>query len=107
MNGQAIATLDDDQIGNLLSRDGLCVVLMTASWDGNGIIFRSLIEMLSDQYTKVFFSEADFETTPRLAKLFNMTRPPGLLFVKDGELVHRISGPTSAGAIGAIINEFA
>lgn len=107
MNGQAIEPLTDEQISHLLGQDQLCVVLMTATWDGNGIILRSLIQMLSDQYANVYFSEADFETTPRLAKLFNMTRPPGLLFIKDGELVHRISGPTSAGAISSIINDYA
>ncbi|MFT6483797.1 MAG: hypothetical protein ACJAWN_000506, partial [Neolewinella sp.] len=41
--------------------------------------------------------------SPRLARLFNLLSPPGILFVKDGEMVQRITGPVSAGRIEELL----
>ncbi|MEO0735148.1 MAG: thioredoxin family protein, partial [Bacteroidota bacterium] len=83
--------------------NGLTLVLMTSHWDGNGIILRSIIQRMTDQYRGVRFCEADYEQAPRLARLFNLTSPPGLLFIREGELVHRITKPISAGRISDLI----
>jgi hypothetical protein len=94
MQGQ-ISQTTDQQIGTLLGYPGLTVLLITSSWDGHGIIMRTLLEQISSRYAKVRFRVADVEDTPQLCKIFNVANPPGLLFIRDGELIHR-----AAGAIG-------
>lgn len=102
-----LTTIDDRQISDLLQADGLTVVLMTSPWDGNGIILRSIIENLAAQYRAVQFRVADYEDCPRLARLFNLMSPPGVLFVRNGEMIQRVTGPVSAGRIGELIREAA
>lgn len=102
-----LTTIDDRQISDLLQADGLTVVLMTSPWDGNGIILRSIIENLAAQYRAVQFRIADYEDCPRLARLFNLMSPPGVLFVRNGEMIQRVTGPVSAGRIGELIREAA
>ena len=107
MTGQDLLQLTDAQLGELLAHEGLSVVLLTAVWDGNGIILQSLLQVLRGQYRNVNFCVADFEQCPRMAKLFNMARPPGLLFVHNGELVERVVGTTNIGELEDRINKYA
>lgn len=95
--------IDDKRIADLLAREGVAVVLMSSPWDGNGIILRTIVESVAEQYREVGFYQADYERSPRLARLFNLLSPPGLLFIRDGELVHRVTRPVSAGAVGDLI----
>lgn len=104
MSKQKLQQIGDDQIGALLSRSGVTVVLMSSPWDGNGVIMRTIVENIAARFKMVNFATADYESSPRLAKLFNLLSPPGLLFVKDGELIHRITKPTSAGKISELIH---
>ncbi len=106
MTGQNLKQFDDTDIGQILSAEGLTVVLLTATWDGNGIILSTIIEGLSGRFKRVSFCVVDFEVSPQLAKLFNMPRPPGLVFVKDGELVGRIVGPVGVDQIEELINQY-
>lgn len=102
-----LTTIDDGQISGLLQADGLSVVLMTSPWDGNGIILQSIIENLTSQFPAVQFRVADYETSPRLARLFNLMSPPGVLLIKAGEMIQRVTGPVSAGRISDLIREAA
>ena len=96
-------SIEDRQIAEILSREGLTVILMSSPWDGNGIILRGILEGFTSRYRAVHFCLADYEESPRLARLFNLLSPPGILFVKDGEMVQRITGPVSAGRIEEMI----
>lgn len=96
-------SIEDRQIAEVLSRQGLTVILMSSPWDGNGIILRGILEGFTSRYRSVNFCLADYEESPRLARLFNLLSPPGILFVKDGEMVQRITGPVSAGRIEELI----
>lgn len=98
-----LETIDDQNIGPLLANEGLTVLLMSSPWDGNGIILRSIIMGMTERFPSVQFREAAYETSPRLARLFNLTSPPGLLLIVDGELVERITKPVSAGKIVELI----
>ena len=106
MTGQNLTQLDDTDIGQILSLEGLSVVLLSASWDGNGIILSNIIAGLSARYARVNFCVVDFEDSPQLTKLFNTPRPPGLVFLKNGELVDRIIGPAGVDRIEETINKF-
>ena len=96
--------ITDHQIPFLLAEEGLTVILMSSPWDGNGIIMRNIMEGIVKQYGQVHFYQADYEDSPQLARLFNLLSPPGLLFVKDGELVQRITKPMSAESIQDLIH---
>jgi hypothetical protein len=99
-----LKSISDTQIPRLLSEEGLTIVLMSSPWDGNGIIMRNIVESIAGQFQKVSFYQADYESSPRLARLFNLLTPPGLLFIKDGELVHRITKPMSEGRVRDLIH---
>ena len=96
-------SIQDRQIAEVLSHQGLTVILMSSPWDGNGIILRGILEGFTSRYRSVNFCFADYEESPRLARLFNLLSPPGILFVKDGEMIQRITGPVSAGRIEELI----
>lgn len=96
--------ITDNHIPQLLAKEGLIVILMSSPWDGNGIIMRNIIESIVARHASVGFYHADYENSPQLARLFNLLSPPGLLFVRDGELVHRITKPMSAGNIQDLIH---
>lgn len=98
-----LESVDDNKLASLLTGEGLTLVLMTSVWDGNGIILRSIIMGMRDRFRGVRFCEADYEQTPRMARLFNLTSPPGLVILREGELVHRITKPISAGQISELI----
>lgn len=98
-----LITIEDRQIAEVLSRQGLTVILMSSPWDGNGIILQGILEGFTNRYRSVSFCLADYEESPRLARLFNLLSPPGILFVKDGEMIQRITGPVSAGRIEELI----
>ncbi len=102
-----LLTIDDRQISDLLQAQGLTVVLITSPWDGNGIILRSIMEGLAGRYHKVNFRVADYENCPRLARLFNLMSPPGILLIREGEMLERLTGPVSAGKISALIQQAA
>ncbi len=61
------------------------------------------MESLVEPLHHVEFYQAEYESSPQLARLFNLLNPPGLLFIKDGELVSRITKPMSAKSIRDII----
>lgn len=102
-----LLTIDDRQISDLLQAKGLTVVLITSPWDGNGIILRSIIEGLAGRYRSVNFRIADYEACPRLARLFNLMSPPGILLIREGEMLERLTGPVSAVKISELIQEAA
>lgn len=95
--------IEDRHISEVLSHQGLSVILMSSPWDGNGIILRGILEGLTARHRAVNFCVADYEESPRLARLFNLLSPPGIVLVKDGEMIQRITGPASAGRIEALI----
>ncbi len=103
MRGEALTTILDGQINELLSQPGLSLLLITSSWDGHGIILGTLLKGLSSRYSKVLFGVADVEDCPRICKIFNVTNPPGLLFVRDGELIDRVQGAVGGSTIIELI----
>ncbi|PHK98224.1 hypothetical protein CGL56_11000 [Neolewinella marina] len=103
MQGQNLTHINDAKINEVLAHAGLSVLLITSTWDGHGIIMRTLLEGLSNRYGKVFFGVADVEDSPRICKVFNVTNPPGLLLVKDGELIERAMGPIGGSGIVELI----
>ncbi len=103
MQGQNLIQITDDRVNEVLTHPGLSVLLITSTWDGHGIIMRTLLEGMSNRYSKVFFGVADVEASPRICKVFNVTNPPGLLLVKDGELIERTTGAVGGSSIMDLI----
>jgi thioredoxin-like negative regulator of GroEL len=99
MQGQTLVDIDDTKIGELLNSSGLTVLLVTSAWDGHGVIMRALLGSLSGRYQKVSFVAATVEDSPTICKIFNVTNPPGLLFVKDGELIDQVQGAVGGSTI--------
>jgi len=105
MQGKTLRDIDDNRIGELLSRRGLSVLLVTSAWDGHGVIMRALLDSLSERYHEVYFGVATVEDSPVICKLFNVTNPPGLLIVKDGELIDRVQGAIGGSTITDLIEQ--
>lgn len=105
MQGQKIINIDDGKINELLTRSGLSILLVTSSWDGHGAIMRALLEGLAERYQNILFTVAEVEESPRLCKVFNLTNPPGLLFIRDGELIDRLQGAIGGSSIATAIEQ--
>lgn len=105
MQRSDLITINDDKLGDILSQNGLTIILVTSSWDGYGIIMRSLLERKAVEYGNIRFCVADVETSPKLCRLFNVTAPPGLLLVRNGELIDHRSGAMGGNAIGDFIEQ--
>ena len=95
--------IDDDHLSDLLNRSGVSLLLVTSSWDGEGIIMRALLEKLTGRYQDVHFYTADVDDCPVICKVFNVTNPPGLLFLQDGELIDRRQGAVGGNTIVELI----
>lgn len=95
--------LTDANIPQLLAQEGVSVLLLSAEWDGKGVILKAILQGVAKRHPEVNFHEADYEANPQLTRLFNLLTPPGLLFLRDGELIHRVTKPISAGRIQELI----
>jgi len=105
MQGQSVLNIKDSELGELLSRAGLSLLLVTSAWDGHGVIMQALLESLASRYQSVYFGVASVEDSPVICKVFNVTNPPGLLFVKDGELIDHIQGAVGGSKITDLIEQ--
>lgn len=103
MTSPKLHDIDDGHLSDLLNRSGVSLLLVTSSWDGEGIIMRALLERLSGRYRSVVFYTADVDTCPVICKVFNVTNPPGLLFLQDGELIDRRQGAVGGTTIVELI----
>ena len=106
MRGYQLTQINDAKLPELLMRPELTLLLITSNWDGHGIIMRTLLEGLAGRYGNVSFSMADVEQSPRICKIFNVTDPPGLLFVRDGELIDRLQGPVGGRGILQLVERY-
>ncbi|CAH1001367.1 hypothetical protein LEM8419_02268 [Neolewinella maritima] len=106
MQGHQLSHINDSKIAELLTRSELTLLLITSTWDGHGVIMRTLLEGLTTRYGNVHFGVADVEKSPRICKIFNVTTPPGLLFVRDGELIDRLQGAVGGRGIIELIERY-
>ena len=94
-----LTPLSDRQINQLLTLPGLSVVLLSAAWDGDGIILNSILAQVAEDYPSAHFYSADYESSPQLARMSNLLSPPGIFFIREGEFLGRLTGPVSAARI--------
>ena len=106
MQGHQLTQFNDAKLPELLTHPELTLLLITSNWDGHGIIMRTLLEGLASRYGNVSFGVADVEKSPRMCKIFNVTDPPGLLFVRDGELIDRLQGPVGGRSITDLVERY-
>jgi thioredoxin 1 len=72
-----------------------CALIFSSPWCGTCAKVTARVESVSKQYTGVKFCKMDITTNVRTASELKVLSIPTILFFKDGEEKHRLSGDVS------------
>lgn len=105
MAGQNTREYNDGNFdAEVLGATGPVLVDFGADWCGPCQLLAPLIDELADEYAgKLIVGKVDIEKAVRTASRFNAQSIPLLLFIKDGQEVHRELGLRSKATLKALI----
>lgn len=105
MAGQNTRNFDDGNFETeVLGARGPVLVDFGADWCGPCQMLAPVIDELANEYAgKMIIGKVDVEKAVRTASQFNAQSIPLLLFIKDGQEVHRELGLRSKAALKALI----
>lgn len=78
----------DEKVGD----SGLAVVDFHAEWCGPCRMLGPVIEELSEENDDVTIGKVNLDSNPELAVKYGVRSIPTVLFIKDGEVVDRLTG---------------
>ncbi len=79
-----------------LEREGLTVIDFWAEWCGPCRMISPIVEELSKEYSdKVLVGKVDVDNNPEISMKYGIRSIPTILFLKNGEVVHKHVGATS------------
>ncbi|GMI41452.1 hypothetical protein TrCOL_g11648 [Triparma columacea] len=75
------------------SKDGKSVVIdFSATWCGPCKMIGPVYSMLSDEFESVVFIKVDVDENAETAAKYDVSAMPTFVFIKNGEIVDRLSG---------------
>lgn len=84
----------------VLDKAGISVVDFWAEWCGPCRAIGPIIEELSGTYEgKALIGKVDVDSNPELSQQYGIRSIPTILILKDGEIVDKIVGAPSKGAL--------
>ena len=90
----------DDNYNEYFSQDRLVVIDFWATWCGPCQRLAPVIAQIAEEYEgNVFVGKCNAENNEELVDRFGIRNIPTILFVKNGEVVNRISGIVNAAKI--------
>lgn len=85
--------ITDDNYTEILSQDKLVVIDFWATWCGPCQRLSPIIEQVAEEYAgKAIVGKYNTENDEELVEKFGIRNIPTILFVKNGEVVDRLSG---------------
>lgn len=90
----ALATLAsvDDEIEKAKKEGKAVVIDFSATWCGPCKMISPVYDMLSDEFENVVFIKVDVDENAETAAKYDVSAMPTFVFIKDGEIVDRLSG---------------
>ena len=90
----------------MLQNDGLVVVDFSASWCAPCIILEPVIDDIAARYEgTALVGKLDIDKSPMVAKNYDVTQLPTILYIKNGKIVHRHIGSASHSQIESQIKQ--
>ena len=97
---------DNNFESSLLQNDGLVVVDFSASWCAPCIILEPVIDDIAARYEgTALVGKLDIDKSPMVAKNYDVTQLPTILYIKNGKIVHRHIGSASHSQIESQIKQ--
>ncbi len=88
----------------LVANNELVVIDFFATWCGPCKMLAPVFEEVAEKYPDVAFAKVDTDEETALAVKFGIQVIPTLVFVKNGEVIKKVSGYMDADALSAIVD---
>ena len=95
--------LENEKIEDLV-KEGIVLVDFYAEWCGPCKMLAPVFEEVAEKYPDVAFAKVDTDEETALAVKFGIQVIPTLVFVKNGEVIKKVSGYMDADALSAIVD---
>lgn len=99
--------ITDDNYEEILSRPGtLAVIDFWATWCGPCQRLSPIIESVAAEYEgRAIVGKYNVENNEELTERFGVRNIPTVLFIKDGEVLERVSGAVNAAKLRELIDK--
>lgn len=79
-----------------LKHEGLVVVDFFATWCGPCKMIAPMVDKFAAQYTSAKFIKIDVDKVSEVAQQYEISSMPTFLFLKNGEVIHKVIGANAA-----------
>lgn len=98
--------ITDDNYQEILSQDKLVVIDIWATWCGPCQRLAPIIAQVAEEYgDKAIIGKYNAENNEELTERFGVRNIPTILFIKNGEVVDRLTGAVNAAKIKELIDK--
>ncbi len=105
-SSNVIAVSSETQLDSILAaEDHLVVVDLYADWCGPCKLIEPIIKDLSGKYETVSFVKVNVDQNQDLARKYQARSIPLVIFIKNGEIVERVTGARSLSDYTSFVNK--
>ncbi|MCL4141120.1 UNVERIFIED_CONTAM: hypothetical protein GTU68_039966 [Idotea baltica] len=102
----AVEFTDSNFQETVLDNDKLSVVDFWAEWCGPCRMITPIIEELSEEYKdKAVIGKVNVDQNPEVSMKYGVRSIPTILYIKNGEVIHKQVGATTKQVLAAKIDE--
>lgn len=98
--------ITDDNYSDILSQDKLVVIDVWATWCGPCQRLAPIIAQVAEEYgDQAVIGKYNAENNEELLERFSVRNIPTILFIKNGEVLDRLTGAVNAAKIKELIDK--
>ncbi|MBP5524997.1 MAG: thioredoxin fold domain-containing protein [Paludibacteraceae bacterium] len=99
--------ITDDNYEEILGKGGVVVIDFLATWCGHCQMLSTIIAQVAEDYEgKALVGKCNAENNEALTEYFGIRNIPTILFIKDGEVVDKLSGAVNKLKITDTIDKY-
>ena len=99
--------ISDDNYQEIFAQEKLVVIDVWATWCGPCQRLSPIIARVAEESgDKAIVGKYNAENNEELLERFGVRNIPTILFIKNGEVLHRITGVVNASKINEVIDQF-